>query len=110
MSRCHLRKKMDKNGRLRLKREVQIFMGKNPSAMTREVKKFILNCENLPDITFRGLNKFISQNIAKFKETGDCEKHRGGNGRKVTATNKKVTLKVKKKLLKKGGSSIRKSS
>ena len=102
---------MDKNVRLRLKREVQIFMEKNPSAMTREVKKFILNCENLPDIgniTPRGLNKFISQNIAKFKETGDCEKHRGGNGRKVTATNKKVTLKVKKKLLKKGGSSIRK--
>ena len=69
--------------------------------MTREVKKFILNCENLADIgniTPRGLNKFISQNIAKFKETGDCEKQRGGNGRKVTATNKKVTLKVKKKL------------
>ena len=49
---------MDKNVRLRLKREVQIFMEKNPSAMTREVKKFILNCENLLDIgniTPRGL-------------------------------------------------------
>ena len=59
-------------------------------------------------ITPRGLNKFISQNIAKFKETEDCEKHRGGNGRKVTAINKKVSLKVKEKLLKKGGSNIRK--
>ena len=63
---------------------------------------------NIENISPRGLNKFIRQNIAKFKETGDCVKHRGGNGRSKTATNKKVTLKVKNKLVKKEGSSIRK--
>ena len=44
----------------------------------------------------------------KFRDTGDCVKHKGGNGRPKTATNNKVTLKVKKKLVKKPVSSIRK--
>jgi len=85
-------------------------MTKYPNAKTSEVKKFVFSGENPPDIgetSPRALNKFISDNMNKFRDTGDCVKHKGGNGRPKTATNKKVTLKVKKKLVKKPGSSIR---
>ena len=58
---------MDQNVRTRLRQEVQVFLMKNPSANTSDVKKFILSGEFVPDIeniTPRGFKKFISQNIA----------------------------------------------
>lgn len=56
----------------------------------------------------KALNKFISANISKLSETGDCVKHRGGNGRPKIATNRKVTLQVKKRMVKNPGTSLRK--
>ena len=92
---------MNQNVRLTLKREVQAFIEINPSSSTCEVKMFILRSENLPNIEsispYR-LNKFLDRNLAKFNETGDCVEYRGGNGMRVTVTNKRVTLRVKNKL------------
>ena len=75
------------------------------------MKKFILGSKNPPNIeniSPESLDRFIRSNIPKFRETGDCVKHRGGNWRKLTATNKRVTLKVKNRPVEKLGSSIRK--
>ena len=72
-----------------------MFMTKNPNAKTPKVKKFVFSGENPPDIgdtSPRALIKFIRDNMSKFRDTGDCIKHKGGNGRPKTATNKKVTL------------------
>ena len=46
--------------------------------------------------------------MTKFRDTGDGVNHKGGIGRPKTATNNKVSLKVKKRLVKKPGTSIRK--
>ncbi len=42
---------MDKNVRLQLKQEIQVFMTKNPNSKTSEVKKFVFSSENPPDIS-----------------------------------------------------------
>mgnify|MGYP001160223401 FL=1 len=102
---------MDKNVRSKLKQEIGLFLRKYPGANTSKVKNFIKSDENqidISDIRPGTLNKFIRTNIQKFNEVGDWVKHRGGNGRKQSETNKRVTLKVKKKLVKKPNSSLRK--
>lgn len=57
---------MDKNLRLSLKKEIQIFMTIFPNAKSSERNRFVFSVENLTnidDISQRALNKFISDNI-----------------------------------------------
>lgn len=57
---------MDKNLRLSLNKEIQIFMTIFPNAKSSERNRFVFSVENLTnidDISQRALNKFISDNI-----------------------------------------------
>lgn len=57
---------MDKNLRLSLKKEIQIFMTIFPNAKSSERNRFVFsgeNSTNIDDISQRALNKFISDNI-----------------------------------------------
>ena len=58
--------KIDKNLRLRLNKEIQIFMTIFPNAKSSERNRFVFSVENstnIDDISQRALNKFISDNI-----------------------------------------------
>ena len=95
----------------KIKQEIRLFLIKNPDSDTSKVKNFIksgknaIDFTNVLDIT---LNKFIKTNINMFNQLVHCIKHKGGIGCKKTAANKTVTLKVKRRLVKKPNSNIRK--
>ena len=104
---------MIKEQRTEIKQEIQVFLKKYPDSSNKEIKAFIMEGENPPDlinVSIRAFNKFIAETAKKFRETGGCLHHRGGNGRKVTATTNTNTEKVKQKMVKVPGASLRKVS
>ena len=78
---------MNSESRSFLKQQIQTYLQKYPDCTGKDVKKWILSGDqefNLMDVQRDTLNKFIQYNLGKFREEGQCVKHKGGNGRKQT--------------------------
>jgi hypothetical protein len=77
---------MDSGLKKRLKKEIEVYLLKNPAADAKQVKSFIMLGDNPIDISNVKQNTimyFIRYNIEKFNQSGNLL-HRRGNGRKMT--------------------------
>lgn len=104
---------MDNGIKRKMRAEIQFHLGKFPDADTKKIKKLLREGTQIVDLDSirpNTLNKFIRYNIQKFKVTGICTKKSPGCGRKRTACSPKNVKKVRRKLEKKDGSSLRKVS
>ena len=99
---------MNSESRSFLKQQIQTYLQKYPDCTGKDVKKWILSGDqefNLMDVQRDTLNKFIQYNLGKFREEGQCVKHKGGNGRKQTP--RTVVARIKTLMLNKKRRSLR---
>ena len=83
---------MDSELRAKLRRQIQAYMEKNPSAEPRKVRYWLLEDNNvLKDIQVnpRTIKSFVIYQVTKFKNGSDVTKYLGGNGRPSISKQKK---------------------
>ena len=83
---------MDSELRAKLRRQIQAYMEKNPSAEPRKVRYWLLEDNNvLKDIQVnpRTIKSFVIYQVTKFKNSSDVTKYLGGNGRPSISKQKK---------------------
>ena len=78
-------RKMHPDVKIKLKKEIEVFLEKNPESNVSDLRRF-LKLGSTGDLIAQfkksSFSMFLKRNYEKFKETGSCSQHKCGNGRK----------------------------
>ena len=90
-------RKMHPDVKIKLKKEIEVFLEKNPESNVSDLRRF-LKLGSTGDLIAQfkksSFSMFLKRNYEKFKETGSCSQHKCGNGRKKTAARTRARIKA----------------